>query len=38
MSCYTLTGLPRRHNRALLWAVGRAHDRLPIVISARKHG
>jgi hypothetical protein len=28
MSCYTLTGLPRRHDGALLWAVRRAHDRL----------
>jgi len=28
MSCYTLTGLPRRHDGALRWAVRRAHDRL----------
>ena len=38
MSYYPLTGLSRRHDRALLWAVRRGHDRLPIVISARKHG
>jgi hypothetical protein len=28
MSCHTLTGLPRWHDGAVLWAVRRAHDRL----------
>jgi hypothetical protein len=30
MSCYTLTGFPRRHDGAMLWAARRGHDRLPI--------
>lgn len=28
MSCYTLSGLPRRHDGTYLWTVRKAHDRL----------
>ena len=35
MSCYTLTGLPRRHDGALLWTVRRAHGRLLLADSSQ---